>query len=130
MTGYEARARRIAGELGLWMRIKEGEPKCPPWDDARHVHGVHYRVTLHKGRRLTFSFWGSHHNMERGVEPGYYDVLPCVASDASGPIDPDEAAEEYGPMRPSQAVAMVRWTKRLQRFFSGEEIEALTKIDA
>lgn len=129
-SGYENKARRIAREIGLTMRAEHMSDRCPPWEgDSRHVHGDRYRITLHKdGRSLSFDFWNSQHDMERGIDPGYYDVLSSVGSDAQSPTDPDEVAREYGDMRPSQAIAVARFAERLQRFFTESELEKLAEI--
>jgi hypothetical protein len=86
-------------------------------------------VTLRKdGRSYGFDFWNSLNDSQNGKTPGYYDILACIASDATCPTDPDEVAREFGPMPPSQCVAVAKAAKALRAFFSKEEIEALTEI--
>lgn len=134
---YETDARRIAAELGLSVTATmHPEQKCPKWGrkpDGRcdHVHGFRYRVVLARKdqrRRLTFDFWNSRAAADEGEEPGYYDILACVSSDASMPTDPDELAAELGPMPPSQAVAAARFAERLQAFFTEDELRKLGEI--
>lgn len=117
------------------------------------VHGDRYRVTLRlkwtdrhsptcndindrrarvscvcRDRSLSFDFWGSYRDKQDGKRPGYYDILACVSLEAVRPTDPDEVVEEYGTMKPSQAVAVATHAKRLQGFFTGAELTALSEI--
>lgn len=137
VSAYEANARRVAKAIGLTVSATLATPeKCPQWsrDNGKrcdHIHGRHYRVTLARTdqrRRLTFDFWNSRADADKGIEPGYYDVLACVSSDMSMSTDPDEIAEELGPMRPSQAIAAAKFAERLQAFFTEGERERLAEI--
>jgi hypothetical protein len=132
-SGYENKARRIANDLGLRMTAEQVGTECPKWGQkngrCEHIHGLHYKVTLRRrGRSLSFDFWNSQHDAQKGKEPGYYDILSCVSADASMPTDPDEIAEEFGPMPPSQAIAAATFSARLMAFFSGEELRQLSEI--
>lgn len=137
MTTYETNARAVADRMGLRVKIAPGRGDCPSWCENCGAHGNHYRVRLwftgkateHTARgSLTFDYWGSRHDAERHLEPSVYDVLACVGSDAQGPTDPDEVAEEYGPMKPSQALKCARWARRLQKFFSEAERAMLAEV--
>jgi hypothetical protein len=129
---YDLHARGVAQSIGLTVTIRRATGNvCPPWSKpCDHKHGHRYMVTLTKPGRdpLTFPFWDSMHNAATGTAPTVYDVLACISSDASGPTDPDEVAEEYGPMRPSQAIAAAEFARKLQAFFTRAERERLAEV--
>lgn len=134
---YEETARRIAAAMGLTVKAEKKGDRCPPWEKpCKCIHGDRYRVTLklrcksspHGDSSLSFDFWNSLHDKQNGRDLGYYDILSCVGADATGPTDPDEVVAEYGNMKPSQAIAVTKFSARLQAFFSAKEIEALSKI--
>lgn len=142
-TDYETQAREVAERIGLQIAIRETvAQKCPPWKDTRPgqyggcptcntYHGLEYRVTItspHNLERLTFPFWGSKADADAGKAPTVYDILATIGSDASSPTDPDEVAEEYGPMRPSQAIAVAAFAKKLQAFFTDAELAAIQEV--
>jgi hypothetical protein len=123
---YEQHAARLADIVGLRVEIKQGVPKCPAWGKSAvggvHCpygkcdghHGKHWRVALHTAHsNYELSFWQSvHDDMQPYHKPGLYDVLSCL--DWQGPVDPDEIAEEYGPMKPSQAIACAEQNRALR----------------
>ena len=122
---YNAEARAIAEEVGLTVVVRSGMPKCPPWGHERSTccpyakcrgyHGKHWRVTLtyKGGASYTFSFWSSVADLAKPhYVPTTYDVLACL--DWHGETDPDAIAEEYGPMKPSQAIACAEQNKALR----------------
>lgn len=127
---YEETAHRVAAAMGLTVKAEQKGDRCPPWQTSCDcIHGDRYHVTLRKGRRsLSFDFWNSLNDMQNGREPGYYDIRSCVGSDATGPTDPDEVVEEYGDMKPSQAIAVAKFSARLQAFFTEEEIDSLGEV--
>lgn len=132
---YETNAVLVANRIGLMVTATEhSQQTCPPWQRkgqaCDHIHGRRYRVTLgrHTGPTLSFDFWGSYNDAEAGRAPTPYDILACVSSDASGPTDPDVVVEEYGDMAPSKARQIANFARRLQRFFTAEELTALRDI--
>jgi len=133
---YEANARKIAKGLGLTVTATLKGDMCPSWEKpCKHIHGDRYRVTLRFPQRLykrkrshSFDFWNSLNDSQEGKQPGYYDILVCVGSEATCPTDPDEVAREFGEMKPSQAIAIAKAAQRLQAFFTESEIDALTEI--
>ena len=141
---YEVNARRIADSIRLEVLIAYKGDRCPPWGACANngcCHGDRYRVTLKlrrpgdaprlmpaAGHTISFDFWNSLHDSTRGVRPGYYDILACVSSDLSAPTDADEVAEEFGPMKPSQALVIAKHAARLQAFFTDDEVKALGEI--
>ena len=60
--------------------------------------------------------------------PSCYDILACLSSDASCPTDPDEVVAEFGPMKPSQAIAVAESARRLQAFFTSDELAILSEV--
>ena len=132
-SGYENKARAVARRLSLTLSIGDPENECPPWRSegqrCDHIHGYKYLVTLHKRhKRLTFPFWNSRNDADKGIDPGYYDILACISSEASMPTDPDEVVAELGDMKPSQAIAAAKFAARLQAFFSLGELDTLSEV--
>jgi hypothetical protein len=142
-TDYDKQAQEFLNRFGLTVKAAFGTSKCPPWDEHKHgcTHGDQYRVTIkrigadrvyYKGepgpRSISFDFWNSYADMRANKRPTAYDILACISSNAYAPTDPDEVSEEYGGVKPSQAIAVARFARRLQDFFSEGEIEALAEI--
>lgn len=99
--------------------------------EAARAKGERYPFTLTRTETpdaLSFDFWGSIHDAENGREPSAYDVLACISSDCFMPDDPDEVAEECGPMKPSQAIAVVEFGRKLRAFFTEAEQAAVAEI--
>ena len=141
LSEYEKQAQTFLKRYNLTLHIRRGPDKCPPWDNASHIHGSHYLVTIRsapsrRGRNpenpgamaVSFPFWNSLHDKANGKGPSAYDILTCVASDAHSPTDPDEVAEEYGEIKPSIAIAAADGAKELQAFFTERELDALAEI--
>lgn len=60
--------------------------------------------------------------------PSVYSLLSCLASDSSGPTDPDEVYREYGEMPPSQALAIAGFAQQVQNFFTEDELRVLQEV--
>ncbi len=135
-TEYEAQARRFLETNNLTIKTAFKGDKCPHWDNSKHIHGDRYRVTIKRiyniwngqPHSISFDFWNSLHDKESGNKPTAYDVLACISSDAYMPTNPDEVVAELGEMKPSQAIATANFAKKLQSFFTKEELEQLSKI--
>lgn len=127
---YEAQAQRFLDKFNLTLKAAFKGDKCPPWDDSKHIHGDRYRVTIKRQNRqsISFDFWNSLSDKQDGKRPTAYDVLSCIGSDAQMPTDPDEVVEEMGEMKPSQAIAVAKFAKKLQAFFTEDELEKLAEI--
>jgi|SRR3990172_7084953 len=143
---YETQAQEFLSHFGLEIKVAFKGDRCPPWDDYRHIHGDRYRVTIKRARQeyrpsltkpgfhsltpqsISFDFWNSQADMQAGNRPSAYQILSVVSSEGSAPTDPDEVVEEYGEMKPSQASALAKFARRLQAFFTEEELEALQEI--
>jgi len=128
---YEQQAESFLTEHGLSIRMAFKGDRCPPWETGLCTHGDRYRITIKRvtGTSISFDFWNSQADMQTNKRPTAYDVLTCISSDAFSPTDPDEVAEEFGNMRPSQAIAIARFATKLQAFFDEEELEALSEIN-
>ncbi len=129
-TDYEAQAKRFLDKFNLSLKVAFKGDKCPPWDDARHIHGDRYRVTIKRQdrRSISFDFWNSLNDKQNGERPTAYDILAAISSDATMPTDPDQVVEEMGEMKPSQAIAVAKFAKKLQAYFTEEELEKLAEI--
>lgn len=132
---YEAQANAFLKKFGLKMKVVMTGNKCPPWENRGEgcIHGDSYSITIsatdgRTPKAISFDFWNSLHDMQAGKAPTEYGVLACISSDASYSTDPDEVAREVGDMLPSQAIAVAKFAKKLQNFFTEKEIEALSKI--
>ena len=127
---YEAQAQRFLDDFSLTLRVAFKGDKCPPWDEERYIHGDRFRVTIKRkaGKSMSFDFWNSLHDAQHGNPPTAYNILSCVSSDAQNPTNPDDVFEEFGEMKPSQAVMIAKFALKLQSFFSSEELEALSEI--
>jgi hypothetical protein len=127
-TDYEKQAQDFLDKYGFTFRATQSNTKETTWEGP---HGDHYIVTIRRKadkRSLRFDFWNSQNARTTGAPLTAYDVLASISSDATLPTDPDELITEIGPMKIKHALASVRWTKRLQNFFSGEELDALSEI--
>jgi hypothetical protein len=132
MTDYERKAQAVLKQLGMTFRAVHKADRCPPWGHEKGcIHGDRYIVTIRRtsGRRsIRLDYWNSWHDAQNGViELGAYDVLSTISSEASMPTNPDEVADELGPMPPSQAIAAAKFAARLQRFFTASELETLAE---
>jgi hypothetical protein len=116
---YEAQAERFLKRFNLTIKAAFKGDRSPPWEDR-------YRVTIKRGNKksISFDFWKGHD----GKALTAYDILASISREATSPTDPDEVAAEFGDMKPSQAIRIAKFAKRLQSFFTEQELEALTEI--
>ena len=135
MDEYETKAKAFLEKFGLKMKVVMTGNKCPPWEKMGEgcMHGDSYRITISASdgrtpKSISFDFWNSMNDMQAGKDPTAYTVLSSTSSEANSSTDPDEVAQEFGNMLPSQAIAVAKFAKRLQDFFTGEELEALSEI--
>ena len=148
---YDQQAETFLTSNGIKFRTTLSDTKTPPWSD-NGKRGHHYRVTLssgtratgkwnenggvsfRKGSRLTFDFWSSIADAEKGlltVRP--YDVLACISSDAYTPETFKDWCSEFGDSSDSiKALQTFRrcsaFAKRLRDFFTEAELEQLQEI--
>lgn len=144
---YDKQAADFLARHGLKFRATLSDTKAPQWgDDGKHGH--HYRVTISasfnpngaqglqrtKGRKITFDFWGSIADMEKGkTEVSPYDVLACISGDAYTPETFEDFCSEFGYETDSiRALQTFRrcsvFAKRLRAFFTEAELEELPQI--
>lgn len=134
--------------------VCKNEGRIPNLEARKHGH--HYRVTVSRdqtrkgkrtpytigsaglervkcGNRLTFDFWGSIADAQKGEHPSPYDVLACISSDACTPETFADWCAEYGDDTDSiKALQTFRrcnaFAKRLRAFFTPAELEQLAEI--
>jgi len=143
-TDYDKQAQDFLDKHGLTIRAAFKGDRCPPWDDHKRgcTHGDRYRVTIKRNaeefgssitafgpRSISFDYWNSYHDMRESKRPTAYDVLTTVGSDSQPPTDADEVLEEYGPMKIAQARLVATFARRLQDFFTEQELEDLSEIN-
>ena len=138
-TDYEQQAQTFLERFALKLTVKFADPQhCPKWGHERGcIHGDEYRVTLRRQgisanmspASFRCSFWNSMNDMQQGKKPTAYDVLSSLSSEAHMPTTADEVADELGPMPPSQAIAAASAARRLQAFFTSDELDALAEIN-
>lgn len=139
---YHAQADQFLTTNGLKMRVTLSDSRAAAWQPAGH----HYRVCLWRindrrsytkpkegASKLTFDFWGSIADAEKGIHPHAYDVLACLSSDAYCPDTFSDWRSEYGEDADSlKALQTFRrcsaFAKRLQSFFTAAELDQLAEI--
>lgn len=147
---YEAQAQAFLDRFQIKFRATLSDSKVAPWSDSEHSlcgskaeeSRHHFRVTLskdnreyyHKAGRVTFDFWASIANAEKGIKTVTpYDVLSCISVNVHCEDGFLEWCDNMGYERDSiKALQTYRrcsaFSKRLQAFFTSEEIEALCEI--
>ena len=157
-------AGRFLTSNGIKFRATLSDTKTPAWSD-NGKHGHHYRVTLsrkhelrecpacgpminwtcpkcvrptysaRKPARLTFDFWSSIADAEKGIQTVRpYSVLACISGDAYTPETFADFCGEYGYEQDSiKALQTFRrcsaFAKRLRAFFTEAELEQLQEIN-
>lgn len=147
-TDYQKQAEDFLSKFGIKFRATLSDSKPAQWEPAGH----HYRVTLSRdgdklieklyrnrncgfSNRLTFDFWGSKADMDKGQrEITAYDVLACISGDAYTPETFEDFCGEYGYQEDSIKALQTfkradRFAKRLREFFTADELEALQEIN-
>ena len=141
ISEYEKQACDFLHRNRITIAIVLSGTKTAPWDSGAD-DGVsdsrnHYKVTLQKGRtgskRLTFDFWGSQADKEKGQDPTAYDVLACISSDGQCPETFRDFCADYGYDQDSRKAEQSfrkcsAFAKKLRAFFTEEEIEQLSEI--
>lgn len=143
---YDTQAEQFLTSNGIKFRATLSDTKTPAWSD-NGKHGHHYRVTLSNDskprvggvnigapRRLTFDFWSSIADAEKGIKTvSPYSVLACISGDAYTSETFADFCGEYGYELDSiKALQTFRrcsaFAKRLRAFFTGAELEQLQEI--
>ena len=132
---YTKQAEDFLTRNNLKMRITLSDSKPAHWQPSGH----HYRVTIFKrvmslGQRIAFDFWGSLNDMEKGIDPTSYDVLACISGDVLLDVETfKDFCGEFGYSEDSIEALQTykrasRFSKRLNEFFTKDEIEQLQEI--
>lgn len=129
MTEYEKQAVDFLAKHGITFNAEEGTGKEPSWGG---VHGIQYVIKMMKKnprKQLTFDFWDSYQDMLDGNEPNAYDVLACISGDSSY-ITTEEVFREFGydDMTEEQAASIAAFGRKLNKFFTPEELTDLQEI--
>lgn len=148
-TNYTEQAEQFLTRNGIKFRATLSDSKPAPFaKDGKWGH--HYRVTLSrkiskprptsdpscfKPDRMVFDFWGSMRDYDHGnktVTP--YDVLACISSDVNCPKTFRDFCAEYGYSDDSLSAMQTfrrcsAFAKRLQAFFTAQELEELSEIN-
>jgi hypothetical protein len=140
MNDYEKQASDFLKKFGIKFRATLSDSKPAPWDDGKDQRH-HYRITLSGDapgkadvkRRLVFDFWGSIADAKAKKHPTAYDVLACISGDVNCSETFEDFCSEYGESSDSiRALQTFKrcssFAKRLQNFFTAEELEALQEI--
>ncbi len=132
----DATAADFLARNGVKLRITLSDTKLANWQPSGH----HYRCTLSRGNRgsllssrLTFDFFGSVSDAEKGKDPSAYSVLACISSDATCPETFSDFCSDFGYESDSiKALQTFRrcssFAKRLRAFFTPAEVEELSEI--
>lgn len=148
----EKQAQDFLDKFKIKFRAELSDSKPVPWKaSTTSIEPRHFRVSLSRKRplyriyeeiaeqpnpiyRLTFDFWSSIADAEKGIETVEpYDVLSCISGDVHCPETFEDFCAEYGYNNDSikdQATfkRCSSFARRLKAFFTKEEIEALSEI--
>ena len=156
-TEYDRQASEFLEQHGMTMTATFAGWACPEFcDDDQHTHGARFEITLRRRDvglpipKLTFDFWGSHHDSHEqrhdrghakgtrlrdgGKRPTPYDVLACISGDIHTPDTFEDFCGEYGYEEDSRK-AEATWKRcaefaaKLRTFFPVECHDALTEIN-
>lgn len=150
-TQTDKQAQSFLDKFGIKFRATLSDSKVAPWamrEKPFKSEPHHFRVTLSKGRpctpeytgnvcsacRLTFDFWSSVADAEKGIKTvDAYSVLACISGDVNCPETFEDFCSEYG-YEPDSIKSLQTFRrcsafgKRLRAFFTPEEAEALGEI--
>lgn len=136
---FDKQAADFLAKYGITVSIRRKDPHgpgpAPEWA-TNGIRGIAYKVTLRaEGRKpVSFDYWGSKHDMDRGVPASEYDVLACISGELHCPEKFEEWCSEFGEDEDS-CRAYANWerglkhSRKLQAFFpEGQEREDLSEI--
>jgi|APGre2960657404_1045060.scaffolds.fasta_scaffold184490_2 hypothetical protein len=123
-------------EMGVRLTITPTDSgKCPPFCDGKHIHGDEHRCTFSRGgRSLRFSFWNSLNDARTGTPADLQSVVNCVAMDGNCPQTFEDFCAEYGYDEDSRKAertfrTCADFARRINAFFTAEELEKLAELD-
>jgi len=151
VSQYDTQAESFLAANNIKFCAVLSDSKPAPWamqEKPFKTEPHHFRVTLSKGRpctpeytgnvcssyRLTFDFWSSIADAEKGIETvSAYSVLACISGDANCTETFADFCAEYGyetdSIKSLQAFRRCSsFAKRLQAFFTAGELAQLSEI--
>jgi len=133
LNEHEKQARDFLDKFGLKMSITYVTHEVPLWDNRVHPK-YRVRITRKQTRQsISWYFYDSLYNDQMGKRPTPYDVLACISNDTYVYDNFEEFCDAYGYSNDSIR-AFKTWklydklSKRLNRFFTEKELEALREI--
>jgi hypothetical protein len=134
MNQYHQQAEKFLNDFGIKCRIVKSNTKDANWQPS----GDHYKITLwrklaNKNKRISFDFWGSLNDKEKGIALHPYSVLACISGEVYCSDSFADFCAEFGYDIDSISVKKtfkdcVKMSKKLQGFFNDKEIKALQEI--
>ncbi len=137
---YDLQAESFLEKNNVKFRATLTDGKTPLWYDGK-PHGHHFRVTLSKAKpfqwksaRITFDFWSSIADREKGIKTvSAYSVLACLASDSYCADTFKDFCADYGYEEDSRKAektfkACRKMAHKLREFFTSKELEQLQEI--
>ena len=120
---YERLASLFLKESGLVIHADLVEDSCPPWCQGDCVHGNHYVISVmdkaEERETLTFDFWESGVDKEKGERPSNYTILSIISATIdSSPYDADENTLKN----------LEEFTVKAKKFFTPAELEKLEEL--
>ena len=141
LSTYDQQANDFLARFGISLAITRKDPfgpgPAPAWAEDGSPRGIAYNVCIAKEGRaaVSFDYWGSKNDMDKGNEPTAYDVLACLSGDIYCAETFGEFCSDYGYDEDSRK-AFATWERcaefgrELRAFFpEGEEREALCEIN-
>lgn len=136
MSQYHKQATEFLAKHNLAVDIRRTEVQTSPSWNRGKPHGMRYWVTVYSipgsvraPSELSFEFWDSVNNKQRGLKPHAYDILTSLSSAMSSPDTADGVYAEFGDMKPSQCQEIADFGRKVREFFSADEMTDLSEIN-
>lgn len=137
MSEYDKQAQAFLNKFGLKVSVTYLDNNPPAWDEEQSHDRLRYRVTIQRKdthKSLSFIFWDSIANAERGERPKPYDVLASTSAESHIYDDFEDFCSEFGYSTDSRKAERTwknidKFAKRINAFFSEEELETLREIN-
>ena len=128
MTTYDTLANDFLEKTAIQISLlKDGNKKPCEWDC-----GNSYRLTLKRAgkKSVSFDFFDSINNQKLSIVPSNYTILACVGAESFCPLTFEDFCMEYcyelDSIKDKKTFkAFRKITKKIQSFFSDEELEYL-----
>jgi len=136
ISEYDKQAELFLKHFNLAVKIAYLDNNPPPWDEDQSHNRLRYRVTIQRKdthKSLSFTFWDSIANAEKGERSTAYDVLGCVSSDSNTYDSFEDFCGELGYDTDSRKAettykGVKKFADRINAFFSETELEELREI--